>query len=164
VDWATPISTLVGGTIGIGSALLGDRLRVRRERMHQIDDVRRQLYAKYLEALTSTDSDLQLLAIAEETPVDAIKVRAVWRKYSVLALKYEVQLVASRVVAEAADATYSRLRVMRNAIRTTNLIVGSPGNLDDDPGSDEWVAVHVPYINAIEDLRRAMRADIQRFQ
>jgi len=51
---------------------------------------------------------------------------------------------------------------MREAIRTTALTVGNPGpSGEEDRGSAEWQAVHLPYIEAINALRTVMRADVQ---
>jgi hypothetical protein len=109
-----------------------------------------------LDALTSTDAELQALAITG-TPVDETQLRSSWRKYSLLALRYEVDLLAPRSVVEAAESTYRHLRNIRNVLGTTALQVGSPG-------SPEWEAAHRPYVEAIDNLRGSMRADIQGLQ
>jgi hypothetical protein len=154
MDWTIPLSTLVGALVGVGSTLLVDIVRSRRDRIGRLMEVRRQVYAQYLEALTNTDGELQMLAVSRSTPVDEVDTRTAWRKYSLLALRYEVQLVAPESVAKTADAAYRSLRNMRDAIRATKLSVGTPG-------SPEWEAVHLPYIKAIDTLRSAMHADIQ---
>jgi hypothetical protein len=155
MDWTVPLGTLVGAFVGVGSTLLVDVVRSRRDRIHQIVTVRRQVYAQYLEALTKTDGELQMLAVSQSTPVDELATRTAWRQYSLLALRYEVELVAPKSVTKTADAAYRTLRNMRDAINRTKLVVGTPG-------SPEWEAVHLPYINAIDTLRSNMRADIQR--
>ncbi len=153
MDWTVPLSTLVGAFVGVGSTLLVDVVRSRRDRIHQAVTIRRQVYAQYLEALTKTDGELQMLAVSQATPVDELDTRTAWRKYSLLALRYEVELVAPESVSKTADAAYRTLRNMRNAINTTKLRVGTPG-------SPEWEEVHLPYIQAIDTLRSIMRADI----
>jgi hypothetical protein len=121
MDWTVPLSTLVGAFVGVGSTLLVDLVRSRRDRIHQLVTVRRQVYAQYLDALTKTDGELQMLAVSQSTPVDELDTRTAWRKYSLLALRYEVELVAPESVAKTADAAYRTLRNMRNAISATKL-------------------------------------------
>src|SRR3954470_2965142 len=117
----------MGGAIGVSSKILADMVRSRRERRRQLDNTRRELYSRYLEALTLTDAELQALTVSEETPVNEVKIREAWRGQSLLALRYEVELMAPETVSEAAAAAYRCLRAMRNAIRTTELTVSNAG-------------------------------------
>ncbi|MGP3969283.1 hypothetical protein [Streptomyces sp. 6N223] len=155
MDWTTPVSTLIGALVGVGSTLLGETVRSRRDRGHQLYQLRRELYARYLEALTSTDSELQLLAVRQRTPVDEADLRAAWRSHSLLALKYEIELVAPPPVAAASDTAYRALRAMRNVMGTTEVTVAASHR-----GSAEWEEVHRPYSDAMAALRSAMRADV----
>ncbi|WP_159050371.1 hypothetical protein [Streptomyces cellostaticus] len=155
------MSTLIGALVGVGSTLLGESVRSRRDRGHQLHQLRRQLYARYLEALTNTDSELQLLAIRQPTPVDEADLRGVWRSHSLLALNYEITLVAPTPVATTADTAYRALRGMRNVIGTAEVNVSNPGVSEgNDPGSAEWQGVHRAYVDALAALRSAMRADV----
>lgn len=52
MEWISPVSTALGAVIGVGSTLLTDRFRWRRERAGQNLDVRRQMYADYTAALS----------------------------------------------------------------------------------------------------------------
>lgn len=156
VDWTTPVSTLIGALVGVGSTLLSETVRSKRDRGQQLHQLRRQLYARYLEALTSTDSELQLLAVRQQTPVDEADLRTAWRSYSLLTLNYEIALVAPTPVAATADTAYRALRAMRNVIGTTEVTVSTPGN----SGSAEWRDVHRAYKDALAALRSAMRADV----
>ncbi|MFD8385172.1 hypothetical protein ACFV2X_42765 [Streptomyces sp. NPDC059679] len=161
MDWTTPISTLLGAVVGVGSTLLGETVRSKRDRGHQQYELRRQLYARYLEALTNTDSELQLLAIREQTPLDEADLRAAWRNHSLLSLNYEIALVGPPPVADAADTAYRSLRSMRNVLGRAEVTLGNPGTSgDQDPGSAEWRDAHRAYIDAMAALRSAMRADI----
>jgi hypothetical protein len=145
--------------VGVGSTLLGETVRARRDRGHQMYELRRQLYARYLEALTGTDSELQLLAVRQQTPVDEADLRATWSSHSLLALRYEIELVAPLPVATAADAAYRALRAMSNVIGTTEVTVAASHR-----GSAEWEEVHRPYSDAMDALRSAMRADVGKNQ
>ncbi|QKW07926.1 hypothetical protein HUT18_17560 [Streptomyces sp. NA04227] len=177
MDWTTPVSTLIGAVVGVGSTLLAESLRSRRDRGTQHESLKRELYARYLAALTATDSELQLLAVRHRNagPVDELEIRDAWRSHALLALKYEIQLVAPAPVSEAAEQTYRRLRELRNAVGTQNLATRTSA-LDTTSGpdttpspdttsvpaprSEAWQTVHTPYVDALETLRVAMRADL----
>jgi hypothetical protein len=166
VDWTGPLGILIGGMIGAGSTILADVARWRRQRTETDRATRREVYSRFLEALTSTDSELQLLAIENPTPVPEAATREVWRRNSVLSLSYEVQLIAPGPVVHASINAYMRLRALRNAVRTTRLTVGNtvafniPSRANEFPGSREWIAVHRPYVDALDALREEMRKDI----
>ncbi|HCT78106.1 MAG TPA: hypothetical protein DGT23_16315 [Micromonosporaceae bacterium] len=83
----------------------------------------------------------------------------VFRSKPLLAMRYQVDLIAPPPVAAAAEAAYQRLREIRETIVTTSLNVRTSHSADR--GSAEWEAVHNPYINAIGNLRTAMRQDVQ---
>lgn len=103
---------LIGGMIGAGSTVLADVARWRRQRSETDRATRREVYSRFLESLTSTDSELQLLAIENQTPVPEAVTREVWRRNSVLSLSYEVQLIAPGPVVHASINAYMRLRAL----------------------------------------------------
>jgi hypothetical protein len=160
------LGILTGGVIGAGSTILADVARWRRQRSETDRATRREVYSRFLEALTSADSELQLLAIESQAPVPEAATREVWQRNSVLSLSYEVQLIAPSPVVHASINAYMRLRALRNAIRTTALAVGNtvafniPSRPDEFNGSSEWIAIHRPYMEAVDALREAMRKDI----
>ncbi len=160
MDWTTPVSTLIGALVGVGSTLLSESVRARRDRGNQSHQLRRQLYARYLEALTSTDSDLQLLAVRERAPVAETDLRAAWRGHSPLALHYEIGLVAPPPVTGAADTAYRALRTARNALGAAGATAGDSGTPDGRPGPAGPRDVRGGYIDALAVLRAAMRADV----
>lgn len=140
------------------TTLLVDSIRARREKRQRSEDVRRQSYTDYLVALTETDAALQLVALGESTPVDRAAAVAAFRSKSILAHRYQVSLVASPAVAEAAETAYARLRDIREALATTALEVGTRSSSSE--GSTEWKAVHHPYSDAIGKLRQTMQQEV----
>ena len=46
MDWTTPVSTPIGALVGVGSTLLSEGVRARRDRGNQSHRLRRQLYAR----------------------------------------------------------------------------------------------------------------------
>lgn len=153
------VGTLSGGLLGFATSLIMDVVRAKRERVHRLDQARREAYAQYLVTLTETDGALQVLALNETTPVDRSTAVSTFRSKSLLASLYQVVLVAPPPIAEAADDTYRKLRAIREAISTESLAVSTPGS--EMRGSDNWEAVHGSYDKAIAALRAAMQADVQ---
>jgi gas vesicle protein len=159
MEWLTLVGTLSGGILGVGSTLLVDRARAKRERGHRFDEVRRNAYTSYLVSLTETDAAMQILALGQATPIDRATVMSTFRSKSLLAHRYQAALVAPPDVTRAIEKTYEKLRRVREALITETLTVGK-WNWETN-GSSEWVEVHQPYGQAVEDLRAAMRDDIQ---
>jgi hypothetical protein len=185
MDWTTPVSTLIGAAVGVGSTLLAETVRARRDRTQQLNHLRRELYARYLAALTGTDGELQLLAVRHGTPVPEADLRTAWHAHAVLALNHEVQLIAPDHVADAADRAYRALRARRNLLATpadpaspispvppappaapdsadTSVPTGTPVPADTPDSADTaaWHTAHRPYAEALSALRKAMRNNV----
>lgn len=154
MEWLPIVSTLLGGGIGVGSTLAADTVRFRHQRRHDFDAVRRSTYAEFLTALTRTDTALQTATLSDATPLSRTLATTLFRSQSLLAHLYQVELVAPPTVCRSANETYSRLRDIREAVATSHVTVGRPC-------SENWEKVHVPYINALTELRALMRDDVQ---
>jgi hypothetical protein len=107
---------------------------------------------RYLTALTETEAALQALALSHSTPIANADVVEAFRSRHLVPARYELFLVAPPSVYTAAHEAYIRLRAMRVAIATTNVVVS------DD--SADWHAIHVPYDDAFRRLRVAMRESL----
>ncbi|MFI8532830.1 hypothetical protein ACIGMX_21640 [Streptomyces aquilus] len=152
MEWLTLISTLSGGVLGVGSTLVVEAVRARRERGHHYVELQRTACVRYLTALTETEAALQELALGRSTPIANAEVVEAFRSRHVMAARYELFLVAPPGVYKAAHDAYDRLRAMRVAIATTNVVIS------DD--SADWQAIHVPYDDAFRRLRVAMRESL----
>ncbi|MFF8192493.1 hypothetical protein ACF05L_16880 [Streptomyces bobili] len=152
MGWLTLISTLAGGVLGVGSTLVVESVRTKRDQRLRHGELRRTAYVRYLTALTETETALQTLALSHPTPIASSDVVAAFRSTGVIAARYELFLVAPASVYDAAREAYNLLRAMRVAIATTNIVVG------DD--SVEWQALHTPYDIALRKLRAAMRVSL----
>ncbi|MFI7415134.1 hypothetical protein ACIBU0_41515 [Streptomyces sp. NPDC049627] len=149
MGWLTLISTLSGGVLGVGSTLVVESVRNRRDQRLRHAELRRTAYVRYLTALTETETALQTLALSRSTPIASSDVVAAFRSTGVIAARYELFLVAPAVVYDAAREAYDLLRAMRVAIATTTVVVGDE--------SAEWQALHTPYDISLRKLRDAMR-------
>lgn len=152
VEWLTLISTLSGGVLGVGSTLVVEAVRAKRERGHRYAELQRTACVRYLTALTETEAALQALALSHSTPIANADVVEAFRSRHLVPARYELFLVAPPSVYTAAHEAYDRLRAMRVAIATTNVVVS------DD--SADWHAIHVPYDDAFRRLRVAMRESL----
>ncbi|MFF8868000.1 hypothetical protein ACF08B_38860 [Streptomyces sp. NPDC015139] len=75
MDWLAPVNTLIGAVIGVGSTLLADRHRWRRDRAALNQDTRRQAYAAFMTALSDVYQRLDELA-HEEHPTQELRTAA----------------------------------------------------------------------------------------
>jgi succinyl-CoA synthetase alpha subunit len=149
MGWLTLISTLSGGVLGVGSTLVVEAVRTKRDQRLRHAELRRTAYVRYLTALTEAETALQTLALSRPTPVPRSEVVEAFRSTGVIAARYELFLVAPPTVYDAAREAYDLLRALRVAIATTNVEVGD--------NSSEWRALHTPYDTALRHLRVAMR-------
>ncbi|MFD5430420.1 hypothetical protein, partial [Streptomyces sp. NPDC127084] len=105
--------------LGIGATLLVDRVRYRREQASRVQDVRRDLYTRYLTALTESSSSLRLIILRETDP--DVRYQATldaFRDSSVLTRRYEINLQAPPAVREKSDRAYRLLRRWRDLLET----------------------------------------------
>lgn len=154
LEWVAVIGTLGGAFLGAGSTMLVESLRARRERAARVEETRRQVYVRFLAALTQTDNALQALAIDRPTPLARAEATSAFRSHQLVAAMYELELIAPKAVCDHAGPAYQRLRDMREALIAQPVVVGPAGS-----GSPEWRAVHEPFLDALGRLSAAMRAE-----
>lgn len=157
MDWVAPVSTLIGGLVGIGSTLTVERVRWQRDQRRQLDEVRRQVYVRYLTAIVETEGALHRLASTAPDAVDVQAAMEAWRDHRVDLCREELRLIAPPAVVEAADRVHDRLVDLRNALTTSKITPGVKGV----PSSPEWLAVFKPLNAAQRELRRILRAQVQ---
>ncbi|MEV0576311.1 hypothetical protein OG521_23075 [Streptomyces sp. NBC_01463] len=147
MEWLTLVGTLSGGVLGVGSTLLVESARARRERGTRLEQAQRETYLRFLTALTETEASL--LTVSQ--PASGADVIAAYRAHQILPAYYELLLAAPPAVCDAARGAYGGLRTIRDAIASTGLAAGS---------SAEWQAVHIPYDSAVRELRNVMRQSV----
>ncbi|MEU6098588.1 hypothetical protein [Streptomyces sp. NPDC047079] len=150
MDWLAPVNTLIGAGIGVGSTLLADRLRWRRDRAALNEDTRRQTYAAFMGALSDVYQRLNVLARdgrpAEEAQPAAHEVFASGNLYP---LRYEIALIAPWEVMDSANQAFWRVRDLRDVVAT------GAGRQTPDFGRH----LHA-YLAAAEKAQVAMRRDL----
>lgn len=157
VDWIAPVSTLVGGLLGVGSTLAVDRVRWRRDRHQQFAEVRRVTYVRFVTAAIETEGALHHLAATADGALDQISAMKVWREHKLALCREELRLIAPPAIVEAAQRVHDRLVDLRNTLTTSKITVGVKGN----PGSPEWIAIYEPFDAAVWSLRDVLRSDVQ---
>ncbi|MFD7665660.1 hypothetical protein [Streptomyces sp. NPDC059788] len=147
MGWETLVGTGLGAVVGVGSTLLADRVRWRREQDTRQKEVQRQLYGDYLAALERTRTHLKdLRRLPELTPDErARQVRAAFREGGTYELAYRIAITAPHFVVRPSEEAQRKLRDVRDAlINGTECGTQSP--------------VQVALRRAIRSLRGAMRS------
>ncbi|MEV8352392.1 hypothetical protein ACFVTT_04330 [Streptomyces niveus] len=150
MEWISLASTALGAVIGVGSTLLADRVRWRRERAGQNLDVRRQMYADYTAALSRIRTALNECAQADipagERP---LRVRELFLAPGAYEIRHQLAIVAPPEVVEAARSAFIVLRDTRDL-----LVDGS--SLNDAA----YMEMEERFDAAVAELRTVMRLDL----
>ncbi|MEV8451308.1 hypothetical protein AB0467_01575 [Streptomyces sp. NPDC052095] len=156
MEWISPVSTALGAVIGVGSTLVTDRLRWRRERAGQSLDVRRQLYAEYTAALSRTRTALDECAREEGHGEERRqRVREVFLAPGAYEIRHQLAIVAPREVVDTARSAFLVLRDTRDL-----LVAGAAdadGPVADSPAYRE---LEERLDRALAELRAVMRQDL----
>ncbi|MGW3580654.1 hypothetical protein ACWDM8_04950 [Streptomyces rubiginosohelvolus] len=150
MEWISLVSTALGAIIGVGSTLLADRVRWRRDRAGQDLDVRRQMYADYTAALsrirTALHECVQEDIRASERPR---RIREVFLVPGAYEIRHQLAIVAPPEVVEAARSAFVVLRDTRDL-----LVAGA--SVDDAAYAEAEEELDA----AVAELRTVMRLDL----
>ncbi|HET6858741.1 MAG TPA: hypothetical protein VFH94_16830 [Streptomyces sp.] len=148
MDWGTLIGTGLGAVVGVGSTLIADRVRWKRDQGARQEDVKRQLYGEYLTALTRTRNELKELRGAAVAPDERARLAGqFYRQGGAYELRYQLAITAPTAVVECSEDALRKLRVVREKIEED--VTGAP--LDE-----EFTAL----IHSVKSLRDATRSDL----
>ncbi|MFF2007582.1 hypothetical protein ACFVWY_00715 [Streptomyces sp. NPDC058195] len=156
MEWVSPVSTALGAVIGVGSTLVTDRLRWRRDRAGQSLDVRRQMYGDYTAALsrirTALNECAQTGVPARERPQ---RVRELFLAPGAYEIRHQMAIVAPREVVDAARSAFLVLRDTRDL-----LAEGVDGAEGPVAGSPAYRELEGRFDVALAELRAVMRQDL----
>lgn len=144
-------SALVGAGIGMGSTLLVDSMRWRREKSARQESARREVYAAYLVALAKWRNGLREVAYNPSLGPDerwGIARRALPESQA-YEKRMEMFITAPPDVVRHSEATYKSLRNLKDPIAN--------GLLQDSVEYRELVSA---FEAKLQGLRSAMRADL----
>ncbi|MEV7978426.1 hypothetical protein [Streptomyces sp. NPDC086519] len=160
MEWTTLVSTLAGATIAMGSALLVERRRDRRDLAIDQDRHRRQmetewrvarqeLYSSFLADLTQARNEMRRIARDPETSHDQKAHAARAAFISCYGLRYQMEILAPSTVAGLAIELFRAVRNLRDDFTEGAVAVSS----EDSRLTNE-------YHEALRALRAAMRDDL----
>jgi hypothetical protein len=151
MNWSTALSTLLGAVVGVGSALLVDRVRWGREHVQRWQQARREAYIAYLTALHQANEAIRAVSLGEDA-ADAGRealARAAFRSAGIVQAREAVVLVAPEPIVQAADLAFQRLRSLRDLIGQGHQL-GSPG----------YEPALLAYGDSLQALRNTIRQDL----
>ncbi|MGH4033112.1 hypothetical protein ACQB60_29720 [Actinomycetota bacterium Odt1-20B] len=149
MDIGTLIGTGLGAVVGVGSTLIADRVRWKRDQSMRQQELKRQLYGEYLVALTRTRNQLKDLVRLPNLAAEERAQRAgdLYREGGAYEIRYQMAITAPKHIVEPSENALRRLRDLRDRIQEN-----APGTqLDSEFGR---------LIKAIKTLRDAMRTDL----
>lgn len=150
MEWISLAGTALGAVIGVGSTLLAERVRWRRERAGQDLDVRRQLYADYTAALSRMRTALNECARVDLAADERrSRVRELFLAPGAYEIRHQLAIVAPMEVVAAARSAFVVLRDTRD-------LIGEGAGVDDPA----YLELEERLDAAVAELRTLMRLDL----
>ncbi|MDQ1041570.1 hypothetical protein QFZ75_008072 [Streptomyces sp. V3I8] len=151
MSWTLIVTTTLGAVIAVLSNLVADHARWQREEQTRHQEVKRQLYAEYLSALSRTDNVLRDTAWCHDMPEQerARMAKETFRSSGCYELRYQLGLTAPESVTRASTAAFHELRDFRDAIERGTIFAEGAYQ----QRRDQWYAV-------FPALRDSMRQDL----
>jgi hypothetical protein len=156
MDYGTLAAAAVGAVIGVGSTLITDSARARRDRDQKWIDTKRFIYARFLGALTQAHSRIKVAASGEFSPAE--KHRAVSQAFhddpqhaEAKAILTELAITAPEHVHRLAVEVYECLRTIRDVLSQRSITAADT----------EFRLASKPFWAGIETLQGVMGEDLQ---
>lgn len=151
MNWGTMVATVVGAVVGVGSTLIADRVRWRRDHATASAVERRQLYGQFLGALIATRMSLSELLRDDESGPDERQRRAssVLHGGGVYELRYQVMITAPAAVVEDVEEAFQSLRKLRDRVAEA-----------ESPASPAYGQARQQHREAVRKLTSAMREEL----
>jgi hypothetical protein len=156
MDYGTLAAAAAGAVIGVGSTLITDSVRARRDRDQRWIDTKRLIYARFLGALTQAHSRIKVAAAGEFSPAE--KHKAVSQAFhddpqhaEAKAILTELAITAPEHVHRLAVEVYECLRTIRDVLSQPSVTAAGT----------EFRLASKPFWDGIETLQNVMREDLQ---
>ena len=152
MDWISSLSTLAGAVVGVGAALVAERLRWHRDQEREAAQTRRAVYSEFLMALSRGHSDMRGIVLRADRPSgdalygelhQALDCAGIWR------LRQSLSLTASADIIHLAESACDALTSMRDRLIEEPNIRG-----------DSYRACRAELWRDNAQLREAMRRDL----
>jgi hypothetical protein len=156
MDIQTLIAAVVGAVIGVGSTLITDFVRARRNADEKWTETKRLVYVRFLVAVTQAHSRIKVAALGEIDPAEKRKaVSAVFyddpQKAEAKSILRELAITGPDYINRLANETYQCLRAIRDVLSRPSITADHP----------EYRAVSKPFWDSLGALQDAMRDDLQ---
>lgn len=151
MGWLTLTSTLLGALIGVGSTLVVDRVKWRRDQDRQARETRREVYVEFLGALHTARESFWSLSRGiipsgkglEDAAREVLPESGLWMTGE------RLLITAPQNVIDVVDLVIKELRHLRDVVRT--------GYTEESP---EYRQAESTYTDALVNLRTAIRNDM----
>ena len=151
MDWVAPLSTIIGATVGLGSAVIVDRFRWRRDVGVRWNQTRRGVYVEFLTAVSNAHFKMRATTFRTDVPeaerygalCEALDGSGIWRQ------RQEISLTAPHHVLQRAVATADELQNVRDVLIA-----------EFDTNSDQYLRARADLWVSNAELREAMRRDL----
>ena len=156
MDFGTLAAAAVGAIIGVGSTLITDSVRARRDLDQKWIDTKRLVYVRFLEALAQAHS--RMVVVAFQGLIGAEKQQAIHHAFhndpqysEAKSVLRELAITAPEQVYRLATEVYELLRVVRDMLAEPSL----PGD------SPEFRQANDSFFKNLEVLQNVMRDDLR---
>ncbi|WP_189191001.1 hypothetical protein [Streptomyces albiflavescens] len=146
----------IGAVFGVGTTLVTDLVRSRREQDRYWNETKRVVYTRFLASLAQTHSRMIVAAFREQP--DDVRRHGVHDAFhndpqhsDAKALLRELAIVSPDHVYQAALPAYRQLRMIRELLAARSL----------RPESAEYEEVRQPFFQGMDTLQKVMRDDLQ---
>jgi hypothetical protein len=116
MQWSTLIGTALGAIVGVGSALINDILRWRREQQKYQRSIRREIYVEFLSALTDAHEKMRVASQRdyESAAARSLEIRDLFR--DCYRIRYQISIIAEQGVVDGSEATFRKMRDIRDLL------------------------------------------------
>ncbi|MEU1890410.1 hypothetical protein [Streptomyces pristinaespiralis] len=115
MDWTVLLTTGFGAVIGVGSTLLADQVRWRRDTEDRDREALRSAYAQYLEALTAARDAISQASLIDSGDEPEVA-RTAFLDHGVYIQQYQLELIAPEQVVGKAKAAAHALAEYRDVV------------------------------------------------
>lgn len=150
MDWGTLVGTVLGALLGIGSTVLVEHFRWKRDQYAQEHTGRREVYSQYLSALSLATHQLNDLRRHGSLTPDERKQKAgeILTASGAYQLRYKMLITAPEVLEGPIEQAFACLRKLRDRFN------------EHQVSQDLWDGAIDTMTDAIVTLRRALRDDL----
>ncbi|MGI5376356.1 hypothetical protein ACQEV2_19275 [Streptomyces sp. CA-251387] len=153
MDWTTLAGTALGALVGVGSTLLADRARWRRDLADRTRQERKQIYVTVLTKYRLAYEAMHAAAVAGRGQDDGARetsVREAFRASGCDEARETALICAPQEMSDVLEKVYATLRDLQDAFAAGDPPLDSP----------EWQERRLQHAEAVWAARAAMRRDL----